>query len=180
MTPSPPTPAPEPMSDLSLCPFCGSLAEFVDTDWAHHVDCTNPECGAFIGGRKSKEAIVAAWNRRSAKPASPSEAGQWQPIDTAPQNHRVIVKADNIDLPGHAKDEIAMAWWDVIDQHWYYAPQGGRMTWKPEKWCHLPEDDKSEPIYGYGALQASSEASSAEAMEDKVAKEGAGQEVDHD
>lgn len=57
-------------ADLLLpCPFCGGAAEYIDTDWAHHIHCTNDACMAFIGiSGRTKEQLFAAWNRRPAQP----------------------------------------------------------------------------------------------------------------
>jgi hypothetical protein len=55
----------------------------------------------------------------------------WKPIETAPTNLRVMIASD---------DEMAMGWLDVIDNQWYYAPQGGLVKqWIPTKWQHIPE-----------------------------------------
>lgn len=58
----------------------------------------------------------------------------WQPIETAPHNERVLIQANN-----ESTDEIAMGWWDIGDNRWYYAPQGGLVQWTPTHWQPIPE-----------------------------------------
>lgn len=57
----------------------------------------------------------------------------WQPIETAPKNQRVIIQANH-----DATDECAMGWWDEIDGNWYYSPQGHIVQWKPTHWQPIP------------------------------------------
>lgn len=57
--------------DLSLCPFCSSLARsFEETNEVEMylgrfgVECLDDECGATIDRRPSIESAIGAWNRR--------------------------------------------------------------------------------------------------------------------
>ena len=54
----------------------------------------------------------------------------WQPIDTVPTNTRVFVYDAKT-------DETAISWKDLIDGRFYYAPQGGILTFVPTHWRHL-------------------------------------------
>lgn len=54
----------------------------------------------------------------------------FYPIDTAPENHRVLIYSD---------DEMAMGWLDRIDRQWYHAPQGGLVQFVPTMWCKVPQ-----------------------------------------
>lgn len=53
----------------------------------------------------------------------------WNPVESAPTNTRLLVAGD---------DEMAMGWLDRIDNRWYYAPQGGWITWEITQWMHPP------------------------------------------
>jgi len=61
---------------------------------------------------------------------------KWQPITTAPHNKRIIVQKTSDDA---GPDEIAMAWLDRIDGKFWYAPQGGQLTWVPTSWQPIPK-----------------------------------------
>lgn len=58
------------------------------------------------------------------------EDAQWQPIETAPTNERVIAWSER---------ETAMAWHDLADREWYYSPQSGLLNWEPTHWMPLPK-----------------------------------------
>jgi hypothetical protein len=58
----------------------------------------------------------------------------WQPIESAPTNERIIV-SESSEPP---RDEIAIAWLDIIDGKFFYAPQGGLLSWAPTHWMPLP------------------------------------------
>jgi hypothetical protein len=68
------------MTDLNLCPFCGSHGEFGvvnDPDsqdhGGHFVQCTNPRCHGCIGlrfacGDDPRPHLADAWNNRAPDP----------------------------------------------------------------------------------------------------------------
>ena len=63
------------------------------------------------------------------------EGPEFRPIAEAKKNRRLLIFGK---MPaGH--DEMAMAWWDAIDERWYYAPQGGLVQFEPTSWCAVPE-----------------------------------------
>ena len=63
------------------------------------------------------------------------EGTEFRPIAEAPKNKRLLIFGK---MPaGH--DEMAMAWWDMIDERWYYAPQGGFVQFEPTIWCEVPK-----------------------------------------
>lgn len=63
----------------------------------------------------------------------------WRTIDSAPTNERVLIQANN-----RATDECAVGWFDLISQRWFYAPQGGHVTWHPTHWMPLPSPPQQE------------------------------------
>ncbi len=83
---------------LAPCPFCGTpwsdggcYPITRNEDW-WRVACGNVEgCGASIE-RETREATIAAWNRRALLDAWLGEADDngWQPISTAPRDGSYI------------------------------------------------------------------------------------------
>ncbi|MGN4188742.1 Lar family restriction alleviation protein [Burkholderia gladioli] len=70
------------MSDkLSDCPFCGSAVKYIQgyapLDYCHFIDCEG--CGMSSKVFDSKDAAIAAWNRR----ASPAPAIHMPPLNDA-------------------------------------------------------------------------------------------------
>jgi len=57
------------------------------------------------------------------------------PESTAPNNRRLLIFGRM--LAGHK--EMAMGWKDVLDNRWYFAPQGGLVPFAVEQWCVVPE-----------------------------------------
>ncbi len=57
------------------------------------------------------------------------------PEATAPKNRRLLVFGH---MPaGH--EEMAMGWKDVLDDRWYFVPQGGLIPFTVEQWCEGPQ-----------------------------------------
>lgn len=63
-------------------------------------------------------------------PAVMWERTMFRPIDSAPTNQRVLI---------YGADEMAMAWLDLGDRQWYYAPQGGLVQFEPVLWREVPQ-----------------------------------------
>ncbi len=54
--------------------------------------------------------------------------------EDAPKNRRLLIFGH---MPaGH--EEMAMGWKDVMDNRWYFAPQGGLVPFTVEQWCDVP------------------------------------------
>lgn len=53
--------------DISPCPFCGSMPEYVETyEGNHYVQCGHRACDVFVETRlcDTREDAIAVWNRR--------------------------------------------------------------------------------------------------------------------
>lgn len=143
------------------CPFCGSVP-VVETHPVHEgwsqtgrrIVCRNKDCfGPATGWYGDDEAMFAAWNRRTRRPAASTMEG-WQTMDSAPKNRKVLVAYRSplgnwrivtacycTQLPWsddeqelHDEEYAPEGWYEESDSHEVILPTSS----PPEYWQPLP------------------------------------------
>ncbi len=52
-------------NELKPCPFCGGEAGLIDMEESHIPVCNEIECLCELGSFSTRDAAIAAWNRRA-------------------------------------------------------------------------------------------------------------------
>ncbi|MEN5207987.1 Lar family restriction alleviation protein [Stenotrophomonas terrae] len=129
--------------ELKPCPFCGSAdSEMQQAQAEHYVQCL--ECEASTALLSSRREARELWNRRAALRAAP----EWQPIDTAPKDDRVLVRCES---------------GSVYAAHWVQNPMTGDEAWlvcaledgtqmlvHPVEWMPLPDAARPQGVKDAG------------------------------
>ena len=118
------------MEDLNLkpCPFCGSEAEFCETEVGCSVECSNFDCnvGMLINSWTKKKAI-SIWNTRTSC---------WISVDDIKPELGTFVLV----FVGSNNTYIAEL---LFDEHYkesrWFTDDGGMLNVSPTHWMPLPQ-----------------------------------------